>query len=92
MEAVKKIATEKKDSLENLTEQDISDNVWTAGQPDPDIVVRTSGEMRLSGFLTWQSVYSELIFVNSHWPEFSEKDLDDVIGEYNRRNRRFGGN
>jgi undecaprenyl diphosphate synthase len=77
---------------QELSEKDISDNIWTAGQSDPDLIIRTSGEQRLSNFLTWQSVYSELLFVKCHWPAFSEKDLDEAIEEFNRRTRRFGGN
>ena len=90
-EAVKKIIDQKKSS-QDVSEDLISDNIWTAGQPDPDIVVRTSGEQRLSGFLTWQAVYSELFFVKHHWPGFTEKDLDDILDDYHSRNRRFGGN
>ncbi|OGY43624.1 MAG: di-trans,poly-cis-decaprenylcistransferase [Candidatus Buchananbacteria bacterium RIFCSPLOWO2_01_FULL_39_33] len=91
IEAVKKIIKQKK-SPADITEELIDKNIWTAGQPDPDIIVRTSGEQRLSGFLTWQSVYSELFFVSHHWPAFSEKDLDGIIDDYNNRHRRFGGN
>ncbi|MCX6743412.1 MAG: polyprenyl diphosphate synthase, partial [Candidatus Parcubacteria bacterium] len=58
--------------------------------PDPDIIMRTSGEQRLSNFLTWQSVYSELIFLKKHWPDFSEKDLKQIINIYKKRQRRFG--
>jgi len=89
--AVKKIVNQKKSS-KSVDEDLISKNIWTAGQPDPDIVVRTSGEHRLSGFLTWQSVYSELFFIKHHWPGFTEKDLDNILNDYNNRNRRFGGN
>lgn len=91
VEAVKKIMAQKK-SAGVISEEDISKNIWTAGQPDPDIIVRTSGEQRLSGFLTWQSVYSELFFIKHHWPGFTERDLDDILDDYNNRNRRFGGN
>ncbi len=59
--------------------------------PDPDVIVRTSGEQRLSNFLTWQSVYSELIFVKKHWPAFTQQDLKKIIKIYNQRQRRFGG-
>lgn len=58
--------------------------------PDPDVIVRTSGEQRLSNFLTWQSVYSELIFIKKHWPAFSHRDLKNVISIYQQRQRRFG--
>lgn len=91
VESVKKALANGVDP-KDLTEKMISDNIWTAGQPDPDLIIRTSGEQRLSNFLTWQSVYSELLFVKCHWPAFSEKDLDEAIEEFNRRTRRFGGN
>ena len=67
-------------------------NLYTAGEPDPDLVIRTSGEIRLSGFLPWQSVYSELLFVNKNWPDFTENDLDEAIIEYQKRTRKFGAN
>lgn len=70
----------------------ISSNLYTANLPDPDLIIRTSGEQRLSGFLTWQSVYSELYFTSKHWPEFSKKDLDEAIDVYANRSRRFGAN
>ncbi len=89
IQAVKKIAT-KKIPAKKITENLISKNLWTQGVLDPDLIVRTSGEYRLSNFLTWQSAYSELIFIKKHWPEFGEKDLDKVINEYNQRQRRFG--
>lgn len=60
--------------------------------PDPDMIVRTSGEQRLSGFLLWQSAYSELMFLQKFWPEFEERDIEAIIEEYNKRQRRFGGN
>ena len=58
--------------------------------PAPDLIIRTSGEKRLSGFLLWQSAYAELIFVEKCWPDFDEQDVDDVLGEYAKRQRRFG--
>lgn len=75
-----------------INEELIFQHLYTANQPDPDIVVRTSGETRLSGFLTWQSVYSELFFIKTLWPDFSKEDLNDIILTYNKRERRFGGN
>ena len=66
--------------------------MYTANMPDPDLIIRTSGELRLSGFLTWQSVYSELYFINKKWPDFSEEDLDEAIKVYNKRVRKFGAN
>lgn len=91
VEAVKKIVGQGVPA-DSITEKIISDNIWLAGQADPDLIIRTSGEQRLSGFLTWQSVYSELYFCRKHWPDFSEADLDEAIGEYENRGRRFGGN
>ena len=76
---------------DDITEELISENLYTKNMPDPDLIIRTSGELRLSGFLIWQSAYSELYFVEKNWPEFTEKDLYEAIEEYKRRNRRFGG-
>ena len=63
----------------------------TAGQPDPDLIIRPSGEQRISNFLLWQSAYSEYLFSNVLWPDFTRHDLDLAIEEFNRRTRRFGG-
>lgn len=73
-----------------ITEKKLNDNLWTAGLPDPDLIIRTGGEKRLSNFLPWQSVYSELYFTNKFWPEFTEKDLDRALEDYAARRRRFG--
>ena len=73
----------------NTIDDLISNNLYTAGEPDPDLLIRTSGELRLSGFLPWQSVYSELLFINKNWPDFSEEDLDNAIIEYQKRTRKF---
>lgn len=81
LDAVKKSIKEKKS---------FEDCLYTAGQPDPDLLIRTGGEMRLSGFLPWQSVYSELYFSEKMWPDFSEKDLMLAIKEFQNRKRRFG--
>ena len=70
----------------------INKYLYTKNQVDPELIIRTSGELRLSGFLTWQGVYSELYFPQKHWPDFKNKDLDKAILEYNKRKRRFGGN
>lgn len=64
--------------------------LYAPDEPDPDLVIRTSGEQRLSGFLTWQSAYSELYFTKTHWPAFSQRTLDAALAEYARRQRRFG--
>lgn len=91
IEAVKKIVASGVKS-EDITDKLIADNLWMAGQPDPDLIIRTSGEQRLSGFLTWESVYSEFLFLEKHWPDFSETDFDRAIEDFNNRHRRFGGN
>lgn len=80
-----------KKGVEKVTEEIFSDHLWTARIPDPDIIIRTSGEQRLSGFLPWQGVYSELFFVKNHWPAFSKTDFDGVLEEYANRDRRHGG-
>ena len=95
VKATQKIASlvkEGKIKVEDINEETIENNIYTAGIPDPDLIIRTSGEMRLSGFLTWQSVYSEFLFVQKHWPDFSEEDLDMAIEEYSKRHRKFGAN
>lgn len=70
----------------------VSDNLYTKGQPDPDLLIRTSGELRLSNFLPWQLVYSEFLFLDKNWPDFEEEDLDKAIIEYQKRTRKFGAN
>jgi undecaprenyl diphosphate synthase len=75
---------------EEITEEFIASKIWMAGIPDVDLWVRTSGEQRLSGFLTWSSTYAELLFVEKHWPAFSIEDLDAAIAEFHDRERRFG--
>jgi undecaprenyl diphosphate synthase len=91
VEAIKKIL-KKGFKAKEITEELIQKHMWYKGQSDPELIIRTSGEQRLSGFLTWESVYSEFYFPKCHWPEFSEKDLDDAIADFEKRNRRFGGN
>ncbi len=73
-----------------LTEEMISQHLDTAGVPDPDLIIRTSGEQRLSGFLLWQAAYSELLFLEKPWPDFSEADLNAAISWYADRERRYG--
>ncbi len=73
-----------------LSENDISGLIYTAGQPDPDLIIRTAGEMRLSNFLLWQSAYAELYSTQTYWPDFDEKDLDAAIENYLGRTRKFG--
>ncbi len=78
-------------SLDEIDEEMVANNLYTYNIPDPDLVVRTSGEYRLSNFLPYQAAYSELYFTPIHWPEFSEQDFIDMLVEYQSRNRRFGG-
>ena len=75
---------------EAIDEQLFSAGLTTAGLPDPDLVVRTSGEQRISNFLLWQSAYSELVFTDRLWPDFSELDLSAAIREFQQRDRRYG--
>ena len=93
--AVKKIAAKVQNgeiSVEDISEHMISDNLYTQGIPDPDLLIRTSGEIRTSNFLPWQIVYSEFLFVDKNWPDFNEDDLDSAILEYQKRTRKFGAN
>ena len=93
--AVKKIGNSIKEGklkVEDIDEKIISDNLYTKDQPDPDLLIRTSGEIRLSNFLPWQLVYSEFVFVEKNWPDFEEDDLDNAILEYQKRTRKFGAN
>jgi len=76
---------------EDITEQTIEHALYTVGLPDPDIIVRTSGEQRFSNFLLWQGAYSELVFVEDNWPDFDERTFIRVLEEFSARDRRFGG-
>lgn len=92
VDAAKKIAEQAKDNqldLNSLSE-DTFKNYLYSNFPDPDVIVRTSGTKRLSGFLTYQNVYSELCFVDKYWPEITEQDVDQVVLDFNERQRRFG--
>ncbi|MHC1713684.1 MAG: polyprenyl diphosphate synthase [Solidesulfovibrio sp.] len=75
---------------EDITEERLSAELYTAGQPDPDLIIRTSGEQRLSGYLLWQSAYSEFAFPATLWPDFTPEQLDIVLADYQSRSRRFG--
>jgi len=77
--------------IEDITEDTISNSLYSAGVPDPDLMIRTSGELRTSGFLLWQLSYTEFVFLDKYWPDFNEKDLDQCIEIYQKRNRKFGG-
>jgi undecaprenyl diphosphate synthase len=87
--AVKRIIS-KGITPDDINEEDISNHLYTTGLPDPDLIIRTSGEYRLSNFMIWQSAYSELVFVKKYWPDFTEEDLMYAIDEYSERSRRFG--
>ena len=91
--AVKQISKEVKDGkikIEDIDENIVSQNLYTRDIPDPDLLIRTSGEIRLSGFLPWQSVYSEFLFLDKLWPDFTPEDLDNAIEIFKQRNRKFG--
>ena len=77
-------------NAEDITEQTVSDNLYTADMPDPDLVIRPSGEYRLSNYLIWQTAYSEFWFTDVLWPDFSKKELDEAIFSFSKRDRRFG--
>ena len=85
--AVKKVVEKDLD----ISEQNINNHLDTSGIPDVDLLIRTSGEVRVSNYLLWQIAYAEMFFTKSYWPEFSEDELDDIISDFQRRERRFGG-
>lgn len=92
--AVIKIATKVQGGQllpEDITQDVISDNLDTAGIPDPDLLIRTSGEARLSNFLLWQCAYTEFVFTDVYWPDFGYEAFEEAIREYQKRDRRFGG-
>ncbi|MBQ7410312.1 MAG: isoprenyl transferase [Clostridia bacterium] len=91
--AAKNLAKDVKDGkveLENISEELFAKYLYTKDDPDPDLLIRTSGELRLSGFLPWQSTYSEFLFLDKLWPDFSNEDLDNAIDVFSKRNRKFG--
>ena len=89
LNAVRKIIQEKI-PLKKLNEKTFSHFLYTNGEPDPDLIIRTAGEVRVSNFLLWQMSYSELYFTDTLWPDFDEKELDKAIAEYQKRQRNFG--
>ncbi len=94
LRSVKTIAADVRNNKidpEDITLNDIESHLYTAGLPDPDLIIRTGGEFRLSNFLLYQSAYSEFYSTETLWPDFNEKEFDKAIIEYNQRNRRFGG-
>ena len=91
--AIKKISKDVASGIieiENIDEKLFENYLYTKNMPDPDLLIRTSGEIRTSGFLPWQTVYTEFVFLEKNWPDFDEKDLDECINIYNKRNRKFG--
>jgi len=92
-EAVKAIAAAVKNgslSIEQINEQTVSEHLVTCGTPDPDLLIRTGGEQRISNYLLWQLAYAELYFTDTYWPDFREEDLYAAIADYQQRERRFG--
>lgn len=92
--AVKNIASDVKEGKlneEDITEALVSDYLYTKGQPDPDLIIRPSGEYRISNFMLWQAAYTEFVIMNKLWPDFKEADMDEAIRIYSQRNRRYGG-
>jgi undecaprenyl diphosphate synthase len=87
LDAVHRIPPE---HLESITEEEFGAMLWSSGIPDPDMIIRTSGEHRLSGFLTWGSVYSELFFTDTYWPAFTKEEFVRMLDRYGERERRFG--
>ena len=91
--AAQRIASQVSDgtlAIEDIDEHVLGQNLSTANMPDPDLLIRTSGEQRISNFLLWQLAYSEFIFVDKLWPDFGQTDLQDAVQEYHRRERRYG--
>ena len=91
--ATKKIAEKVKNGeigINNIDEKLFASELYTCNQPDPDLVIRTSNELRTSNFLPWQITYSEFLFLKKYWPDFNENDIDEAIVEYSRRHRRKG--
>lgn len=86
VQGIKKIMRSGVDA-EEISEKTISDNLWL---PDADMIIRTGGELRLSGFLTWESVYAELFFVKKYLPDFTPEDFEEILADYSKRKRRFG--
>ncbi len=78
-------------AADEINEELVEQHLYTSGQPDPDLIIRTGGERRLSNFLIWQMSYSELYFTDTYWPDFNETELDKALAEYTRRERRLGG-
>ena len=94
LDAVKKLYAETEASgakIDDLREEDLQRHLSTGQTPDPDLIIRTGGELRLSNFLLWQCAYSEFVFRDIFWPDFDKKELEGCIEEFNQRHRRYGG-
>ncbi len=87
---IAKDVKEGKINIQEICEQTISDNLYTVGEDDPDLLIRTSGELRTSNFLPWQLTFSEFLFLDKNWPDFTTDDIDKAIMDYNSRHRRVG--
>ncbi len=93
VKAMQRIATRVKENeiqVEEIDEKLIENSLYTAGQPEPDLLIRPGGEQRISNYLLWQLAYTEFIFTSKYWPDFNEKDLDEAIITFENRNRKFG--
>lgn len=90
LQAVKRVAAERRDSIDSLTMEEFGQYLVTAGIPDPDLIIRTSGEQRLSNYLLWQGAYAELYFTDILWPDFGAEELRKAIAAYSLRDRRYG--
>ena len=92
--AVKNISEQVKEgniNIDDVTEDLVSNNMYTKGEPEPDLLIRPGGELRISNFLLWQLAYTEFLFINKYWPDFTEDDLLEAISIFEKRNRKFGG-
>jgi undecaprenyl diphosphate synthase len=90
LDAIKKIAKLPEDEIENITEDSIEKYFWTCGMSDPDLIIRTGGECRMSNFLPYQSVYSELFFTKTLWPDFSREEFEAILKDFGERKRNRG--
>lgn len=94
LDAIKKVyidLSQKKIEICNLSEKTFSEYLYTKGQPNPDIIIRTGGEIRVSNFLLWQSAYSEYSFTSTLWPDFTKEEFENIIQEFSKRKRNYGG-
>ena len=90
IQSISKDVLDGKLNVEDINEELISKYLYTKGQPDPDVLIRPGGELRISNFLLWQLAYTEFIFIDKYWPDFKEEDLDEAINVFKKRQRKFG--